>query len=43
MKVEQLSADLSKLPDAESKELQGAIQNLDPRVVEFLKAAQEGR
>lgn len=43
MKAEQLAADLSKLPDAESKELQGAIQDLDPRGVEFLKAAQEGR
>lgn len=39
-KVEQLSSDLSKLPNGESKELVGAIRNVDPRVVEFLKAAQ---
>jgi hypothetical protein len=40
LKVEQLSPDLSKLPNAESKELPDAIRNVDPRVVEFLKAAQ---
>ena len=43
MKVEQLSPDLSKLPNAESKDLPDAVRNVDPRLVEFLKAAQEGR